>query len=45
LSGANIRSVALDDVQKLEIEDSQLQEELNKALTTVALDRDKGKKP
>src|SRR3990172_9123919 len=45
ISGANIRSVSLDDVQKLEIEDSQLQVELNKALTTVALERDKGKKP
>jgi len=44
ISGANIRSVSLDDVQKLEIEDSQLQVELNKALTTVALERDKGKK-
>lgn len=45
LSGANIRSVALDDVQKLEIMDAQLQEELNKALATVAMERDKGKKP
>lgn len=45
ISGANIRSVLLDDVQKLEIEDSQLQVELNRALTTVALERDKGKKP
>lgn len=45
LSAANIRSVSLDDIQKLELEDTQLQEELNKALTTVALERDKGKKP
>lgn len=45
LSGASIRSVSLDDVQRLEIEDSLLQEELNKALTTVSMERDKGKKP
>ncbi len=45
LSAANIRAVVLEDVQKLEIEDVQLQEELHKALTTVALERDKGKKP
>ncbi len=44
ISAANIRSVSLDDVKKLELEDSQLQMELNKALTTVALERDKGKK-
>lgn len=45
ISAANIRSVLLDDVQRLELEDPQLQEELNKALTIVAMERDKGKKP
>lgn len=45
ISGPNIRSVLLDDVQRLELEDLQLQEELNKALTIVAMERDKNKKP
>ncbi|MBI3561790.1 MAG: hypothetical protein HY080_08750 [Gammaproteobacteria bacterium] len=45
LTAATIRAVGLDEVQQLEIEDPQLQEELRKALATVALERDKGKKP
>jgi hypothetical protein len=45
VSGGTIRSVPLDDVTKLELEDPQLQEELNKALTALAQARDQDKKP
>ena len=40
-----IRSVALDDVRTLRLEDAGLQEELNKALAALAGARDQDKKP
>ncbi len=40
-----IRSVALDDVRALKLEDAGLQEELNKALAALAGARDQDKKP
>jgi hypothetical protein len=45
VSGANLRSVPLDEVQKMELEDAQLQEELAKALQTLSQARDQDKKP
>ena len=45
ISGAGIRAVSLDDVQKIELEDEQLQEELNKALIALSQARDQNKKP
>ncbi|MBI3753201.1 MAG: DUF4139 domain-containing protein [Deltaproteobacteria bacterium] len=45
ISGASIRSISLDDVQKIELEDAELQAELNKAMTLLAQSRDKDKKP
>ncbi|HSW49784.1 MAG TPA: DUF4139 domain-containing protein, partial [Bryobacteraceae bacterium] len=45
ISGGTIRSIALDEVTKLELEDPQLQEELNKALAALAQARDQDKKP
>jgi hypothetical protein len=43
--GGSIRAVPLDDVQKIELKDKQLQEELNQALLTLAQARDQDKKP
>lgn len=43
--GGTIRSVELDQVTKLELEDKQLQEELGKALLALSQARDQGKKP
>jgi hypothetical protein len=40
-----MRSVPLDEVQRVELEDSQLQEELHKALLALAQARDQAKKP
>ncbi len=45
ISGGSIRSVELDLVTKLELEDRQLQEELGKALMALAQSRDQDKKP
>nr|MBA3846901.1 DUF4139 domain-containing protein [Planctomycetota bacterium] len=45
LSGAAIRTVALDEVRGLALEDAQLQEELGKALAALAQARDQDKKP
>jgi hypothetical protein len=45
ISGGTIRSVPLDDVTKIELEDPRLQEELNRALTALAQARDQDKKP
>src|SRR5258706_15646324 len=45
ISGGTIRSVELDQVNKLELEDPQLQEELGKALTALSQARDQDKKP
>ncbi|HYE06326.1 MAG TPA: DUF4139 domain-containing protein [Planctomycetota bacterium] len=45
LSGAAIRTVALDEVRGLDLEDAQLQEELGKALAALAQARDQDKKP
>jgi hypothetical protein len=43
--GGTVRSVPLDDVQRIELEDTSLQEELHKALLAVTLARDQAKKP
>jgi len=45
LTDAGIRSMALDEVTRIELEDAQLQEELNKALWAIAQSRDQDKKP
>jgi hypothetical protein len=45
ISGGTIRSIPLEEVTKLELEDPQLQEELNKALAALAQARDQDKKP
>lgn len=45
IAGASIRSIPLDDVRGLTLEDAGLQEELNKALTALASARDQNKKP
>jgi hypothetical protein len=45
ISGGTIRSVSLDSVTKLELEDPQLQEELGKALLALSQARDQDKKP
>jgi hypothetical protein len=45
LAGATIRSIELDSINSLVLEDQQLQEELNKALVALAQARDQDKKP
>ncbi len=45
LAGGTIRSIQLDDVTKLDLDDAQLQAELNKALSALAQARDQDKKP
>src|SRR5437899_767235 len=45
LTGSSIRAVSLDDVLKIELEEAQLQDELNKALLALAEARDQDKKP
>jgi hypothetical protein len=45
LTGGMIRAVQLDDVEKIELEDAQLQAELHKALAALAQSRDQDKKP
>ena len=44
IAGGTVRSVPLDEVQRVELEDSQLQEELHKALLALAQARDQAKK-
>ncbi len=45
IAGASVRAVPLDEVQRLELMDAQLQEELHKALQALAQARDQAKKP
>jgi hypothetical protein len=45
IGGGGIRSVALDDVRSLTLEDAALQSELDRALAALAQARDKDKKP
>ena len=45
LTGGSIRAVPLDDVLKIELEEAQLQDELNKALLALTEARDQDKKP
>jgi hypothetical protein len=45
IAGGTVRSIPLDEVQRLELEDAQLQEELHKALLALAQARDQAKKP
>jgi hypothetical protein len=45
ISGGSVRAVPLDDVQRVELEDPQLQQELHKALTALSQARDQAKKP
>ncbi len=45
LSGGAIRAVELPEARRIELVDSQLQEELSKALATLADARDQDKKP
>jgi hypothetical protein len=45
LAGATIRSIELDTITSLVLEDQQLQDELNKALVALAQARDQDKKP
>jgi hypothetical protein len=45
IAGGTVRSVPLDEVQGIELEDMQLQEELRKALLALAQARDQAQKP
>jgi hypothetical protein len=45
ITGGTVRSVPLDEVQRIELEDAQLQEELHKALLALAQARDQATKP
>src|SRR5262245_34383469 len=45
IAGGVVRSLPLDEVQRIELEDTQLQEELQKALLALAQARDQAKKP
>src|SRR5438132_1885260 len=45
ISGATVRSIPLEDVTRLDLEDPTLQEELSKALTALAEARGQDKKP
>jgi hypothetical protein len=45
ISGTQIRSINLDDVRGVQLDDPQLQSELEQALAAVAQSRDKDKKP
>jgi hypothetical protein len=45
IAGGTIRSVPLNEVQGIELDDMQLQEELHKALLALAQARDQAKKP
>jgi hypothetical protein len=45
IKGAQIRSIPIDDLQDIQLDDAQLQDELSKALTALAQARDQDKKP
>ena len=45
IAGGSIRTIPLDDVLKIELEEAQLQDELNRALLALAQARDQDKKP
>src|SRR6266850_533054 len=45
ISGATVRSIPLEEVTRLDLEDPTLQEELGKALTALAESRGQDKKP
>src|SRR5947209_4866999 len=45
VSGGSIRSLELEQAQKIELEDQQLEEELHKALLALSQARDQDKKP
>jgi hypothetical protein len=45
LSGGTLRSLNLEEITKLDLEDPQLQAELHKALSALAQSRDQDKKP
>jgi len=45
LAGEVLRSIALDKAQKIEIQDAVLEQELHKALSVLAEDRNQDKKP
>ncbi|CAN5612687.1 DUF4139 domain-containing protein [soil metagenome] len=45
LVGSSIKSVYIEDVNEITLDDPQLQEELTKALTALASSRDQDKKP
>jgi hypothetical protein len=45
VSGATIRSVSLEDLRQLELDEPRLQEELTRALAALAQARDQDKKP
>ena len=45
IADGNIRSIELNDVRKLELQDPQLKKELTEALTALAQSRDQDKKP
>lgn len=45
VAGGTIRSISLDEIRGLQLEDPQLQEELDKALAALASSRDQDKKP
>ena len=45
ISGGTLRAVALDEIQRVELEDAQVQEELHKALLALSQGRDQNKKP
>jgi hypothetical protein len=45
IAGGIVRSIPLDEAQRVELEDTQLQEELHKALLALTQARDQAKKP
>lgn len=45
LEGANLRAVPLEDIQRIELRDADLQAELNQALEALSQARDQDKKP
>jgi hypothetical protein len=45
IAGGSVRAIPLDEIQRLELEDAQLQEELHKALQALVQSRDQAKKP
>jgi HAMP domain-containing protein len=45
MAGGSLRALPLDEVQRLELQDGRLQQELHKALQALARARDQAKKP